>query len=374
MLASSYGDAINAAAEGYGAAFDLATGLGRAMPFVNLVVAIANGDETGMAVATTSIALAETSLGWTVPYVGWAYAVYSIVRSLFGGDEPEIPDPWGSGQYVWNGDGIAYQAAGETGGKEAVEGVMNRVEGVMNSALATLNSLIERVRQQSPGSRLGIIPNRMPSLGYDMSGYRYSDIDPLTGAEKHPALRFDTSGRPYNAEPGSPESYRSIIEGVVRSALSRGAIAPLWEVQTARRQTEAGDPKAGLSEEERAGRDGQLAAPLAGSAARRYDADLPPGGARPGRRRYRSDRPSARRRLRCRRLGLPEADRLVASGDAVPVLDRRGLAGMAWVDGDYDSRLPVQERGTDGVSVRDPLPWFVVLPCQVLNCRARRCG
>ncbi|HNF64094.1 MAG TPA: hypothetical protein PKZ20_20430, partial [Rhodocyclaceae bacterium] len=258
MLASSYGDAINAAAEGYGAAFDLAGGLGRAMPFVNLVVAIANGDETGMAVATTSIALAETSLGWTVPYVGWAYAVYSIVRNLFGGGEPEIPDPWGSGQYVWNGDGIAYQAAGETGGKEAVEGVMN-------STLATLNSLIERVRQQSPGSQLGIIPNRMPSLGYDMSGYRYSDIDPLTGAEKHPALRFDTSGRPYNAEPGSPESYRSIIEGVVRSALSRGAIAPLWEVQTARRQTEAGDPKAGLSEEERAGRDGQLAAPLAGT-------------------------------------------------------------------------------------------------------------
>jgi len=26
------------------------------------------------------------------------------------------------------------------------------------------------------------------------------------------------------------------------------------------------------------------------------------------------------------------------------------------------------------VSVRDPLPWFVVLPCQVLSCRARRCG
>ncbi|MEW5888862.1 MAG: hypothetical protein AB1768_07375, partial [Pseudomonadota bacterium] len=88
---------------------------------------------------------------------------------------------------------------------------------------------------------------------------------PLTGAEKHPALRFDTAGRPYNAEPGSPESYRSIIEGMVYSALSRGAIAPLWEVETAKLQTEAGDPRAGLTEEERAGRDGQLAAPLTGS-------------------------------------------------------------------------------------------------------------
>jgi len=97
-----------------------------------------------------------------------------------------------------------------------------------------------------------------------MSGYRYTDIDPLSGEEKHPTLRFDTSGNPYNATPGSPESYQSIVEGMVYSALGRGAIAPLWEVQTAKKQTDAGDPKAGLTEEERAGRDGQLAAPVTG--------------------------------------------------------------------------------------------------------------
>ena len=231
--------------------------IGEALPYLNLINSIAHGDETGAAVAVVDLVMMKVVGAYTIPVLGWAYAVYSIIDSLFG-DEDEIPDPWGSGQFLWNGHGITYQAAGETGGKEAVENVMA-------STLAVLNSLIERERQQNPGSQLGIIPNRMPGIGYDMSGYRYTDIDPLTGAEKHPALRFDTSGRPYNAEPGSPESYQSIIEGMVRSALSRGAIAPMWEVETAKAQTDAGDPRAGLSEEERAGRDGQLAPPITGA-------------------------------------------------------------------------------------------------------------
>ena len=227
------------------------SGLENALPYINLINSIAHGDTAGTAVAVVSIALQQTAYAYMVPYIGWAYAVYSIISSLFS-DEPDIPDPWGSGQFVWNGTGIAVQSTGETGGNEAVSNVMGNV-------LATLNALIERERQQNPGSQLGIIPNRMPTVGYDMNGYRYTDIDPLSGAEKHPALRFDTNGQPYNAAAGSPESYQSIITGMVYSALSRNAIAPMWEVQTAKLQTDAGDPKAGLTEEERAGRDGQLA-------------------------------------------------------------------------------------------------------------------
>ncbi|HNL98929.1 MAG TPA: hypothetical protein PKL61_17480, partial [Accumulibacter sp.] len=240
----------------FGAAGDALGAVSKALPYLSLINSIAQGDMTGAVVAAVDLVLINAGV-YAIPYIGWAYAIYSIVRSLFS-DEPEIPDPWGNGQYVWNGDGITYQAAGETGGKEAVEHVLN-------STLTVLNALIEGQREQSPGSPLGLIPNRLPSVGYDRSGYRTTDIDPLTGAEKHPALRFDTSGRPYNAEPGSPESYQSIVEGMVRSALARGAIAPLWEVQTARKQTDAGDPQAGLSEEERAGRAGQLAAPLTGA-------------------------------------------------------------------------------------------------------------
>lgn len=312
-----------------------------ALPYLNLINAIAHGDEVGAAVSVVSMI---PGMQW----VGVAYAVFSLIDSLFG-DEPEIPDPWGSGQFVWDGHGITYQAAGETGGKEAVENVMS-------STLAVLNSLIERERAQNPGSALGLIPNRMPGVGYDMSGYRYTDIDPLTGAEKHPALRFDTSGRPYNAEPGSPESYQSIIEGMVRSALSRGAIAPMWEVSTAKMQTDAGDPKAGLTEEERAGRDGQLAALLIGASQtfRPVALDLDGDGIEVTDKTHgvafdvddsgylkqtawvRSD--DALLVLDRNYNGNIDSGKELFSNGAV-ALSRRGLAGMAWVDANYDGKL-----------------------------------
>ncbi|MBU1217615.1 DUF2235 domain-containing protein, partial [bacterium] len=232
----------------------LSSTLNTAIPYLNIVNSIAHGDALGAGLAAAELAMMNAGL-YTVPYIGWAYAVYSIVDSLFGGDD--IPDPWGTGRFVWDGTSIKVQSAGETGGNEAVSGVMQ-------SVITAMNSLIEQQRQTNPTSSLGIIANRMPTVAYDMSGYRYTDIDPLTGVELHPSLRFDTSGNPYNAIPGSTESYQSIGEAIIRSALEREAIAPMWEVQTAKMQTDAGDPKAGLTEEARAGRDGQLAHEVTG--------------------------------------------------------------------------------------------------------------
>lgn len=344
--------AIDAGA--FGAAGGAIGVISNALPVLSLITSIQNGDVAGTAVSTLMVlnaagVFAGTAMAAAVPVIGWAYAVYTIVSALFSDDAPEIPDPWGNGQFIWDGNGIRYQAVGETGGKEAVEGVMT-------STLAVLNSLIERERQQNPGSQLGIIPNRMASVGYDMSGYRYTDIDPLTGAEKHPALRFDTAGRPYNAEVGSPESYQSIVEGMVRSALSRGAIAPLWEVQTAKLQTDAGDPKAGLTEEERAGRDGQLAAPITGTTQvfRPVALDLDGDGIEV------TDRAHGVA-FDVDDSGYLKQTAWVKGDDAMLVLDRnyngqfdsgkelfsngavalsrRGLAGMAWVDANYDGKL-----------------------------------
>lgn len=329
----------------FGAAGDAIGAVSGALPYLNVINSLAHGDYVGAVIGTIAVQLG-------VPVLGWAYAVYSIVDSLFDGG-PEIPDPWGSGQYVWNGSGISYQAAGETGGKEAVEGVMS-------VTLATLNAMFEQVRQHNPGSPLGIIPNRMPTVGYDMSGYRYTDIDPLTGAELHPALRFDTSGRPYNAEAGSPESYQSIIEGMARAALSRGAIAPMWEVNTAKLQTDAGDPKAGLAEEERAGRDGHLAAPITGASQifRPVVLDLDGDGIEV------TDKAHGVA-FDVDDSGYLKRTAWVKGDDALLVLDRntngqfdsgrelfcngdvslsrRGLAGMAWVDANYDGRLTVAD-------------------------------
>lgn len=329
----------------------VANTVGNILPFLSIANSLANGDMVGAAVGVVS---------YFVPVVGWAYAIYSIIDSLFGGDE--IPDPWGTGSFVWNGTGISYQSAGETGGNEAVANVMD-------SVLATMNSLIERERQQNPGSQLGLIPQRMPSVGYDMSGYRYTDIDPLTGAEQHPALRFDTSGNPYNAEPGSPESFQSIIEGMVYSALGRQAIAPLWEVLTARAQTDAGDPKAGLTEEERAGRDGKLAPPITGTTQsfRPVVLDLDGDGIET------VGKATSGVAFDVDDSGYLKQTGWATGGDAFLTLDRdyngetntgremfsngvvdisrRGLAGMAWVDSNYDGKLTAADPVWDELKV-----------------------
>lgn len=316
------------------------TSLNESLPYLNLVAAIVEGDEVGVAVAVISMI---PGMQWLAP----AYAIFDMIGSLFGGDD--IPDPWGQGRFTWQGERMHFEAAGETGGQEAVSAVLN-------SVLTTMNALIEREREQNPGSMLGVIPNRMPDLGYDMRGYRYSAIDPLTGGERHAGLRFDTDGRPYNAEPGSPESFQSLVEAMVRSASMRSAIAPLWEVDTARLQTQAGDPRAGLTEEERAARDGLLAAPLVGSTQhfRPVVLDLDGDGIdiTP------HDEGVA---FNVDDTGYLKQTAWVGSDDAFLVLDRdlngtfdsgremfanatvalarRGMGGMGWVDANYDGRL-----------------------------------
>lgn len=65
----------------------------------------------------------------------------------------------------------------------------------------------------------------------------------------------------YTVDPTDPEQRKRIDEAVLDAALRRGAIAPLWEVKTAKLQGDAGAADAGLSEEERAAKAG-YAAPL----------------------------------------------------------------------------------------------------------------
>ena len=125
---------------------------------------------------------------------------------------------------------------------------------------------------------LGIIPQRLPSLNYRASefadkGYAVTDIDALTGAQRFHNIRFDDSGQVFNLDPNSitPElramltlsgapNYPQLNAYMLNSALDRQAIAPLWEVKTAKMQEIAGDPNAGLTEEERAAKAGLGAA------------------------------------------------------------------------------------------------------------------
>ena len=322
--------------------------IGEALPYINLVNSIAHGDQTGTAIAVVDIVMTKIIGAYTVPVLGWAYAIYSIVDSL----TTDTPSPWGHARFVWDGSQLSIDAAGEVGGKESVQSAMQGV-------LASLNALIVRQQQQNPGSQLGIIASRMPSLSYGMDGYHYTAIDENTGLEKNPALRFDTTGRPYNAELGSPQSYQSLIEAMIRSALAREAVAPTWEVETARLQTLAGDPRAGLREEERAGRDGKLAPAVTGVTVatqifRPVVLDLDADGIEITSRAdgvvFDVDNSGYKKQtswinaddgfltLDRNYNGLVDTGREMFSNSAV-ALSLRGLKGMAWMDANYDGRI-----------------------------------
>uniref|UniRef100_UPI003D0C101E Ig-like domain-containing protein n=1 Tax=Sedimenticola sp. TaxID=1940285 RepID=UPI003D0C101E len=308
--------------------------------YLNLVNGIVDGDPE-------AVALSVISMIPTLSWLSTAYAIYQAVDSLLNGG---VPDPWGSGKVVWDGTGLKVETVGETGGKEATEAVM---QGLVD----TLNTIVENQQAANPDNQLGIIPNRMPTVGYDTSGFRYTDIDPLSGAENHAYLRFDTSGKPYNAELGSPEAAHSLIEGMIYSALDREAIAPMWEVETAKMQTDAGDPKAGLTEEARAGRAGKLATPVEGDTQmfRPVMLDLDGDGIET------IARADAGVSFNVDDSGFLKNTSWLSGDDAFLTLDRnyngsidggremfsnatvalgeRGLSGMAWVDANYDGKL-----------------------------------
>jgi len=109
--------------------------------------------------------------------------------------------------------------------------------------------------QQDAGidtQHLGLIPQRLPSLNFRASefadkGYAVTDIDALSGAQRFHNIRFDDSGQVFNLDPNSvtPElramltlsgapNYPQLNAYMLNSALDRQAIAPLWEVKTAR--------------------------------------------------------------------------------------------------------------------------------------------
>jgi hypothetical protein len=138
-------------------------GLNTALPYLNIVNSIVNGDAVGAAMGAIAMTPAAP--------VAWAYYAFSMITSLFG-DTPAIPAPWGNGRYVWNGTGVTLAVAGQTGGDQVVSSFMNQM-------LGSLNTLIAQEEQQNPGSVLGIVASRMPSLNYGMQSYNFTDIDPL---------------------------------------------------------------------------------------------------------------------------------------------------------------------------------------------------
>jgi len=319
------------------------------LPYLNIINSIANGDSVGVAVAVVDMVLMDAAV-YSVPYIGWAYAVYTIIDSLFSDNTP--PEAWGSAHAQWTGFTVTSRAVGGFGGLEAASQTYNGM-------LTYLDQLAAQQQTLNPGSSIGVIANRLPSLSYrNYSGYQITDIDPLTGVQKNPEIKYDLTGRPYSAPAGSVQASQSLTERMIRVALERGAIAPSWEVQTAALQTLAGDPMAGLTEEERAGRAGLLAPqPAAGATTQIFRAvalDLNGDGVQ-------TTGAAQTVAFDVDNRGYLKNTAWLSNSDGFLFLDRnlngqidagselfsnsavalgaRGLNGMRWVDSNYDGQL-----------------------------------
>ena len=246
---------VNAATEsGAIDALGTAQNLGAALPYLSLVNDLSQQNYVGAAIDTAVIVNAVANLALDfIPVVGWLYAFYNLIKP-----EAEPPKPWGVGSFVWNADGsIGTSVAGDNHGDIMVAGVLASVQ----SALTTL---VANFQAANPATTIGLIANRLPSLSLDGASYALHDSDPISGLDR--TIHYDLQGHAQDAALGSPEYFRPLAEEFVYSALGRQAIAPQWEVDTARLQSLVGEPFAGQTDVQRAAHDGQLAPLLAAAA------------------------------------------------------------------------------------------------------------
>jgi VCBS repeat-containing protein len=226
------------------------------LPVLGLIIAIRNEDPIG--ITSGLIGIFNPAL-LTGP-VGWILAGASILQALFADDEP--PEAWGAARFVFDVNGqLQIDVVGEAFGRD-------RVSQQLQGTRSVLEQMIARAQITSPGEALGIIPQRTASITWREArqsdrGYALLDIDPVSGEQRYPFLRFDDNGVPFSSrpdlwqpDPTDPGIRTSMTQQLIESALRREAIAPMWEVNTARIQQDVGDPNAGLSERERAAKQG----------------------------------------------------------------------------------------------------------------------
>lgn len=236
-----------------------ATAVGKYLPYLSIANSLAQGDYKGAAVAVASIAY---------PGVGWAYAAYTLVSSIL----HDEPDAWGRAEFKFGGSTqLTLDTTGYGIGKGKVDllmqgnGLSVTDPNYFGGLLGYLSDQVAQAAHFSPDTPLGIIPQRLPTLSWhqatdSQAGYMLTDVDPITGEARYPTLRYDDNFKVLNGDPLDPAQRMDLFSRLVMSALARDAIAPMWEVQTARLQQDLGDPDAGLTEEQRAARHGWTAA------------------------------------------------------------------------------------------------------------------
>ena len=231
----------------------VAGGMPGALAALGLITAIKNDDPIGAAMSIGTMIQGSAFL--TTNPIGWALLAASFVKAM-----QEPPEAWGVGTFKFADDGtteLELDAQGESFGVDRVASLMDAMKGY-------LDRVIESSQQSDPNHPLGIIPQRLGTLTWREArlgdaGYSLREPGPITGQESLDFLRYNDDLTPYNADPTIEAQRRSLLERMVVSAIDREAIAPMWEVNTARLQQDNGDPNAGLTEEVRAARRGLLA-------------------------------------------------------------------------------------------------------------------
>ena len=296
-----YGDAINAAAAGFGGLVGAANVVSNALPFINIANSLIRGDIGGAAggvagmmisSAITTAAIGATA-GTTLAALGAAagpigaiagMVIGIVFSSLFEDEKPFVtPVLWsqtGIASVYLNSEGaLDITAAGEAYPQAAARAQMGSLVNNLYTLVATHNA-------GDPINLLSLIPQRLTSIGATVGGivgspettnlnFNVNSINPSTGQALNPDLHFarDGNGSTQSFNPERPDLYfgTTIDAYYTQDALSRQAIAPLWEAQTARLQQNNYLSNAGLCELERAANLGRLSGTPAPAVAGTYE-------------------------------------------------------------------------------------------------------
>jgi hypothetical protein len=197
FLNGTTGTVYNAAADGLisnGAGGLINGGAPGVIPVLGLIISIKNGDPIG----TISGIIGIVNPALLTNPVGWILAIASIVYAL----NKETPESWGTARIIFDANGqVGIDTVGEGSGPQ-------RVRQQLDATLAALNQQIAAVRLSNPNALIGIVPQRTPSITWreqrqDDQGYAIVDIDPVTGQQRYPYLRFDDNGVPFSSNPAA---------------------------------------------------------------------------------------------------------------------------------------------------------------------------
>jgi hypothetical protein len=179
---------------------------GEAVPFVGSALSLIQGDYMGAAIGVAAM---------SIPVIGWIYAAYTLITSLFGShDDP--PEPKGTAETYWDTEGHLYSAITEDdddGGKSA--------KTMLDNLLTPLQNYVDSQ------NNLALIPQRIPTVSFFQRSYAEFILNYVDETGQQVSRHYDGQGNRLNLD-GSIES--TLAQDFIQHATS--AVVPKWEAET----------------------------------------------------------------------------------------------------------------------------------------------